>query len=926
MAAGSDDRTSVLKIELPEISDRNPYTPPTSHLAKTGEDDWTEANGRRASKTLMVNRIRRAVDDWRSKGYPGASSTTLRLLQYWFEETHILKGQGEFRYYFCQREAIETLVYLYELRGFRDCFQLIKEFFEEPAGTQLELGVTTQGKRKIRRYVEEINKDAEQDLPRENLARMAMKMATGSGKTVVMALAIAWSYLHRRREAGSDLADNFLILAPNVIVFERLRQDFEGGRIFHALPIIPPEWKGDWQMDAILRGDAKMPKANGNVFLTNIQQIYERDTADEPINPVAALLGRQPLANVHAPVPMLERVRGLRNVMVLNDEAHHLHDDTLRWNETLLELDEHLAKRDCRGVVAWLDFSATPKNQNGTFYPWIVVDYPLAQAVEDRIVKTPLIIHQTEKKDPDKYAHEKAGDAYSEWINIAVARWKEHVKDYGEIGEKPILFVMAETTKDADSIAEKLENYDELRGRVLTIHVNEKGKTKSEITEKDLEVARQAARDIDSGRSRYRAVVSVLMLREGWDVRNVSVILGLRPFSAKANVLPEQAIGRGLRLMRKIPIGNAQILEIIGTNNFEDFVRELEKEGLGVGVTKTPPKPGRRIYPLEERAKLDIEIPRTTALFEREYKNLDQLDPMAFGPLASEESVSDDLTAKIKLVHGTVDVTVHSDEVEFNEENVPAIENLLSSLTNRIMRRARITGAFPALYPKVRDYVRQRCFGYVVEIEEANVRRALDDNALLDGIAAVFARKIGELTAEKRDVKLSGEPYRLADTAEFSWRRHFCAGEKTIFNVVACYNKFEADFAAFLDSAKDVDRYAKLCEWFTGFHVQYLKSSGAIGTYYPDFVVVQKLGKAITNWIVETKGQEDVEVAAKDAQMDRWCQEVSAVTGTPWRYLKVGYAPFQKFNKIPNTFAELVAVFSGMTSQMPLDAAGKTGA
>jgi type III restriction enzyme len=110
---------------------------------------------------------------------------------------------------------------------------------------------------------------------------------------------------------------------------------------------------------------------------------------------------------------------------------------------------------------------------------------------------------------------------------------------------------------------------------------------------------------------------------------------------------------------------------------------------------------------------------------------------------------------------------------------------------------------------------------------------------MLDGIATLFSRRIGELTAEKRHVQVLGIPWRLSETQEFSWRRHFTVAGKTIFNVVACFNDFEADFATFLDKASDVPRFAKLCEHFTGFHVQYLKSSGALGTYYPDFVVVQ---------------------------------------------------------------------------------------
>ena len=623
-------------------------------------------------------------------------------------------------------------------------------------------------------------------------------------------------------------------------------------------------------------------------------------------------LGNKPPAKINASVPMLDRVRSLSNLMVLNDEAHHLWDDELCWNETLLDLDDHFKHKDAGGLVAWLDFSATPKNQNGTFYPWIVVDYPLAQAVEDRIVKTPLIIHQTDKKDPVKYAHDEAGDAYNEWIAIAVARWRAHVKDYGSVGEKPILFVMAETTQDADSIVERLEREKELKGRVLVIHTDRFGNVSKKVEDE----IRQDAREIDQGRSKYRAVVSVLMLREGWDVRNVSVILGLRPFSAKANILPEQAIGRGLRLMRKIPMGNTQILELIGTHAFEDFVHELEKEGLGVGVFRTPPNPGKRIYAVEERRELDIEIPRTTALFEREFKNVEKLDPLAFGPIGAEEDLTSDQKQRIDLIFGTLDVTVHSDEVEFNEDNVPPVENLLSSLTNRVMKRARITGYFPQLYPLVRTYVRERCFGGRVELDEVGVRRALNDSALMDGIASLFSRRIGELTAEKRNVKVLGEPWRLSETQEFSWRRHFTVGDRTVFNVVACYNTFEADFAHFADKASDVVRFAKLCEHFTGFHVQYLKSSGALGTYYPDFVLVQKKGNKEHHWIIETKGQEDVEVAAKDEQMKRWCSEVTTETGTPWSYAKVPYRLFH--GKHFGSFENLLKTLAGESDQLVL--------
>lgn len=888
------EHANVLELELPEIADRDPYSPPTSHLEKTGANTWSEVSGRRESRTLLVNQMREAVDTWREQGYPGATDTTRRLLSWWFEEDHLLPGGGPFRYYFCQREAVETAVYLFEVEGLMDVGDLINRYFKSPDLLELEILTSSRGQRFIRRYIPEIGKTAEQELPPENLARYAIKMATGSGKTVVMALLVAWSYLNRRLEEGSKHADNFLLVAPNVIVYERLREDFESGRIFHQLPIVPPEWKHEFALGTILRGERREPSPSGNLFLTNIQQIYEDNGPPAgPINPVAALLGKAPKATLDTATPMLERVKRLPNLMVLNDEAHHVHDDDLAWNQTLLALHDNLKRKGKGGLTLWLDFSATPKNQNGTFFPWIVVDYPLAQAVEDRIVKTPLIIHQTDKKDPDKYASEEAGDVYNEWIAIAVERWREHVKDYGAVDEKPLLFVMAESTKDADSIAERLQREPEFKGngRVLVIHTDRAG----EITKKDLDLARQAAREVDEGRSPIRAIVSVLMLREGWDVRNVSVILGLRPFTAKAGILPEQAIGRGLRLMRKVPRDNNQILELIGTNAFENFIRELEKEGVGIPTTTHPPKPGREVYPLADRAHLDIVIPQTTPLYERTYTRLGDLDPLALPPLAKEADLDKEVRNRIDLVHGTVDVKVGSDEVEFNDDNLPPVENLLSSLTGRVEKRARLPGRFAEIYPKVREYVQKRCFGVVVELDDAGVRRALNHSGLLDAIAALFARAIGELTVEATPVKLLGEPYWLSDTPKFTWRRMIVPAQKTIFNVVACYNPLEAEFALFLDRCDDIDRFAALAEWFTHFHVQYLSGSGAVRLYYPDFVAVQTTEAGPVNWIIETKGREFDDTDAKARHMARWCEEVGQESGETWRYLKVPQTVFHDF-------------------------------
>ncbi len=210
-------------------------------------------------------------------------------------------------------------------------------------------------------------------------------------------------------------------------------------------------------------------------------------------------------------------------------------------------------------------------------------------------------------------------------------------------------------------------------------------------------------------------------------------------------------------------------------------------------------------------------------------------------------------------------------------------------------KRARLPGRFAEIYPKVREYVQKRCFGVVIELDDASVRRALNHSGLLDAVAGLFARVIGQLTVEATPVKLLGEPYRLSDTSKFTWRRMTVTAQKTIFNVVACYNSFEADFGQFLDDCDDIDRFAALAEWFTHFHVQYLAGSGAVRLYYPDFVAAQATQAGPVYWIIETKGREFDDTDTKAKHMTRWCEEVSQESGERWRYIKVSQATFQDF-------------------------------
>jgi type III restriction enzyme len=914
--------------DLPEIPDRLPWEKPSSYLVKDPDapTGWREEKiGRRPSKMLLVSKLRAAVDAWRQgdlkKGiepYAGACDVTKRLFQYWFEEDHEVSGfNAPFRYYFCQREAIETLAFVVEVAQQHDAKELIDAYgqvFQRDLLTKsIEYQTTIDGQRQVRRYVPEVDGVGVQDLPPEGLRRYAFKMATGAGKTWVMAMAIVWSYFNRKLVPGSDLSTNFLIVAPNVIVYQRLEKDFANNHVFHQLPLVPPEW-GPWNMKVILRGQSAEPNASGNLFLTNIHQLYEsREQQWLPTNAVEALLGKRPSKDLAASErSMLERVRSLKDLVVVNDEAHHVHDPELEWSKSLLGIHQALPK----GLALWLDFSATPKDQNGMYYPWILSDYPLAQAVEDRIVKAPLIVTKEDdpklpKKDPDHITKDNVADKYGYWLEAAVDRWKDHRKAYGKLGPKPVLFIMAEKNVFADAIGEylwKTKEFGFKESEVLTIHTDEAG----EITKKDLDKAREAARDIDLPDSKIKAIVSVMMLREGWDVKSVTVALGLRPFEAKAEILPEQVVGRGLRLMTGIGPDRTQTLEVLGTRNLLDFLRgQLEAEGVGVATATKGAVDPVTIYPVLEKVKYDIAIPITKPQLTHDIRKLSALDPLSLNPIFDQDELEETFRITLRMEFATTETEVHQADIAASW--LPMTEDLLSSITDRVVQQARLSSVFSELYPLIRAYVSQRCFGGPVDIDADNVRTHLHRLDVQEAVAKYLARVIGELTVERQKLEFANADFRLSKTEAFHWKRNLppLMADKTIFNYVATYNPFEREFAEFLDRrARDVLRFASLGtteqgESGTEFRIDYLKPSGAIGFYHPDWVVVQKTSNGPINWIMETKGRKWEGTEEKDLAMAEWCQSITEYTGDLWQFKRIDQT-FFNVRRSARSLAELL--------------------
>ena len=768
-----------------------------------------------------------------------------------------------------------------------------KAYKDDLFTTRKKIEETTRQKRMLTRVVPETGLIAHQEIPAPDHYRYAIKMATGSGKTLVMAMAVVWSYFHKKFEPDSELSKSFLIIAPNIIVFERLKEDFESGKIFKEWDLIPNEWKYDWQMTYILRGESRKTSTEGTLYLTNIHQLYEprnNNGADDPVN---RLLGPKPKeATGSWEEDLLDRIKAHDDLLIINDEAHHVHDEDLEWMQVILRLRNHLKDKGFKGISIQLDFTATPKDQNGTFFPWIICDYPLAQAIEDRIIKAPLIVHQTDKADPEKY--DSASVAYTEWISIAISRWKDHYKAYGKVKKKPVLFIMAENTRDADDIYAALKSKAEFKGdgQLLLIHTDNKG----EIQKRDLEKAREAARLIDRPENKIRAIVSVMMLREGWDVRGVSVILGLRPFTAKANILPEQAVGRGLRLMKEVGPDYIQIVEIVGTQKFEEFVKQLETEGVGVGYTRQTPDMGQYVFPHSAKMEFDIEVPLLTPSYTRQINGLDAsfIDDLPPNPRGLK--VTEGVINKVELVETVTQKTVALKKVTIDEA-VPEINEILINLTNRICKEARIDGHFAVVYPLLRKYLKYVFFGQEVDLDNNKIRRLFTDPRNTAEIIKTLAKAIGDKSIATITVKMKSDPLRLSELDGFYWKRMWAEQDKTIFNITPCFNDFEKHFAQFLDQAYDITKFAKLAETYTKFSIEYINHKGAIAYYYPDFVAEQKVGKEVIMWLIETKGREQEDVPLKDARTERWCEDATKLTGVDWCYLKVSYNPYLGITK-----------------------------
>ena len=387
------------------------------------------------------------------------------------------------------------------------------------------------------------------------------------------------------------------------------------------------------------------------------------------------------------------------------------------------------------------------------------------------------------------------------------------------------------------------------------------------------------------------------MLREGWDVRNVCVVVTLRSLTAKAKILPEQALGRGLRRMTPPGSGHDERVVVIEHDAFRDLWSTELDGGLVVEREDVERiEPGAvTIFADEGKRRFDIAIPRLTRALARSDTALDRLDPSdvadAREPLEVPEVAPDE------YIHYRGLHLIDKAEIERDKFFVPYAEDpagVISYYTKAVARAGgveRIAGAFAALAPMVRDYLRERVFERPVDLADKTVLRRLAENDAQQIVVGNFQAAIRALAITEREATIAEQAFRVSETPPFPWSRETIETERTVFNLTPVDNSLERRFAHFLDRATDVAAYAKLTP-NSRFALEYIAASGALRYYYPDFVV--RLDDD-TCLVAETKGREDVDVALKDKRARRWCRDASRLSGGEWAYEKVPQRIFDAY-------------------------------
>jgi type III restriction enzyme len=843
----------------------------------------------------LVNKIRPRVRAWRNAGHPGVTGITKRLLEHWTNPEEFENR----RFFFCQLEAIETLIWL----------------TEAPAAEKVGIEIPSDG---------------------GEFMRLCAKMATGTGKTVVMAMLISWHILNKvTYPQDARFSKNAFVIAPGLTVKSRLAvlETTHPANYYEAFRIVP---------EALLE-----KLRQGNVIVRNWHALNweseERIAKKRSVDKRGAMSNEAYVRNV------LGKMAGTRNILVINDEAHHAWrvpaeskikgvsrdelEEATKWVGGLDRIHQ------ARGILTAYDFSATPfapsgkKSSEEALFDWIVSDFGLNDAIEAGLVKTPRVVVRddavpdartyksrlyhiyndsevrddlTRKAEPQ----EPLPDLVINGYYLLGFDWRETAKDWARAGVKvpPVMITVANRTETAARIKyafdHKKVRIDELADPSRTLHIDSKVLEEAEAAEEPIarlddpdddnesendEPVRKLTKkqqaellrlQVDTVGQRgkpgeqIQTVISVGMLSEGWDAKTVTHIMGLRAFTSQ--LLCEQVVGRGLR--RTVYELNPQtgLFEPEYVNIFGVPFTFLPHES-GEGIIPAPPKPKTAIEPDSAKAAFEISWPNVIRI-DHIYRPRLVLDWSKLKPLELNASHTAKIAELAPILEGKPDVSRIA-EIDLqrlaNEFRIQKIifeaardvyeqmqkdwqgsrESLLAQLIRLVeqyIRSGKIT-IVPALFN--RDDLRQRL---IITLNMTKVVQHIWEAIRFENtekLEPVFDRDRPIRSTSDMGTWYTGRP------CEHTTRSHinFCVYDST----------WEASESFELDHNPQVEAWVK--NDHLGFEVLYVYR-GVVRKYRPDFIIRLKTGSHL---VLETKGQDTEQDQTKRRFLDEWVKAVN---------------------------------------------------
>ena len=662
-------------------------------------------------------------------------------------------------------------------------------------------------------------------------------------------------------------------------------------RIFHEDPILPTNgyegqnWEDDFQLTLHVQDEIGYVSDTGNLFLSNIQRVYEGDSSPmfDDSDTTNYFLGTRPTGKTTASqVDLGLIVREVPDLVILNDEAHHIHDPRMAWFKSIEDISLRLRQKGSH-LSAQFDLTATPKNDKGAIFVQTISDYPLVEAIRQGVVKTPVLPDQASRAKLRERKSAKFTEQYGDYLHLGYLEWKKVYDELLPTGKKSVLFIMTDDTRNCDEVAAYLESrYADFRDAVLVIHTKNNGEISEAASGKskqELDELRKLSREIDDADNPYKVIVSVMVLREGWDVQNVVSIVGLRPFTSSSKILPEQTLGRGLRRMfRGEPV--QEKVSVIGTDAFMEFVESIKVEGVDLEYQpmgeKTGPKSPLvvevdRENKAKDLEKLDIELPILAPRIYREYKNLNDLDVTA---LAHKRVVLKAFTAEQQreIVFRDIDTEAESHTTVMDSDFEPNYQNVIGFFTRSIMRDLRLVGGFDVLFGKIKQFIEMELFDQRIDLEDLNVLRNLSEIEASRTLVETLKTGVNALTVQDRGTTEIRDTIKLSKTRPYLVKdQGYLVPKKSVFNKIVGDSQLELDFAAFLDGCDDIVSFVKNSQ-STQFRIEYRNADGSIANYFPDFIV-KRSEKEV--WIIETKGREDLDDPAKWERLQQWCADAT---------------------------------------------------